>query len=106
MSHLSATAVLIFALISISTALPAERRSRKYIQSRDMIVVSCFVQLYKLPLAPHAQQQTFGRLLLFCLLPSGDSARFQDTRRPYLGREMIGRFQSYPWQYFGTTQVG
>ena len=47
MSRLSATAVLVFALISISAAGPTEQqyRSRKYTQSRDMliIVVLCFV---------------------------------------------------------------
>ena len=57
MSRLSATAVLVFALISISAALPTEQqyRSRKYTQSRDMliIVVLCFVPFKQNPLALH-----------------------------------------------------
>ena len=47
--------------------------------------------------------QFLGVCVFFYNIPADYSARFQETRLPYFGREMTGRFQSYQ---FGTTQVG
>ena len=49
-----------------------------------------------------SQLSGVGVCIFFYNIPADDSARFQETRLPYFGREMTGRFQSYP---FGTTQV-
>ena len=115
MSHLSA--VLVFALISFSAAGPTESRYRfrKYTQSRDMLqsitVVSCFYHSSIYPCfhwqfmrdSQLSGVQFLGVCVFFYNIPADDSARFQETRLPYFGREITGRFQSYP---FGTTQVG